>query len=127
MTVRNTDPETSYESAAQVDVLASKLRAAIVNLAREAGSVGITGNEAERLIPDHKNHSITPRFAELIARGELVRMLLGRSKKGRPIYLKRYDTITKRDTIVNFAPEFAPKTAAVSAQIDLPYSEGDGA
>lgn len=122
MSVRNADPETSYESAAQVDALAAKLRGQIVDLARQAGHAGITGNEAERMIPAHKNHSITPRFAELVACGALVRVLLGRSKKGRPIYLKRYDTITKRDTIVNFAPEFADtKTAAVSAQAEMPF------
>jgi hypothetical protein len=123
--VRNSDPLTSAESAAQVGELAAKLRAQILDLARNTGIVGTTSNEAERLIPAHKNNSISPRFAELVESGALVRVLLGYSKKGRAVYLKRYDPITKRDVIVNFLPQFAPtpENAGSAGQPALSFPE----
>ena len=106
--VRNSDPETSHESAAQVGELAAKLRAQILDLAREAGADGLSSNETERLIPAHKNNSVSPRFAELVKSGKLVRVRIGTTKKGRAIYIKRFDPVTRRNVIVNFLPEFAP-------------------
>ena len=116
---RNSDPATSHESAAQVDELAAQLRAQILDLARQAGTEGITSNEAERLIENHKANAISPRFAELVAKGKLVRVNLGTTKKGRAIYIKRFDPVTKCNTIVNFVPEFAPsaKVKAMRARV----------
>lgn len=56
--------------------------------------------------------------------GALVRVLLGYGKKGRPIYLKRYDPITKHNVTLNFSPEYAPDaTKSADAQADLPLQE----
>ncbi len=105
MTVRNSDPNTE---------LASRLRARILALARAAGQRGITIGEAEQQIPEHKNASVSPRFAELVARGELIRLLVGYGKPtkrfpgGVPRYLARLDTETKRCVIIHFAPGFEP-------------------
>ena len=67
---RNSDPETSYESAQQIDALAAKLRGLIKNLARKAGYNGLSISEAATSIPEHKPWSISPRFAELIRSGD---------------------------------------------------------
>ncbi len=117
--VRNSDPETSYESAQQIDALAAKLRGLIKNLAREAGYNGLSINEAAASIPEHKPWSISPRFAEMISSGDLVRVKLGTSKKGRVIYLKRIDTATGRPVIVNFHPAFVPGPDVSTAQLQL--------
>ena len=121
MTVRNS------ESTTQVGELAAKLRAQIIDLSRQAGAEGITSNEAERLIPVHKNNSISPRFAELIKRGGLVRVLLGYTEKKRAVYAKRFDPVTRRHVVVNFLREFAPTKSAATAQFELPYSGNEGA
>ena len=61
---------TSGTSVVQSQNLAISIRQQILLLARQSGSLGITINEAERLIKCHKGHSISPRFAELIKRGD---------------------------------------------------------
>jgi hypothetical protein len=125
MPVRNSDPETSHESAAQVGELAARLRGRIIALARDAGEVGITINEAERLIADHKYNGVSPRFAELVRRGDLVRELIGHGKPtkrfpdGVPHYTARWDERTERNVIVHWSPEFAPKAPAAPAQLPL--------
>jgi hypothetical protein len=106
--------ETSYRSVAASAEVSGKLRALIVRLAREAGSTGITLSEAEQAIPDHKPSSITPRFTELVAVGQLVRVCIGAGKPtkqhpaGRPQFLTRYDEQTKRNVLIHWVPEFAP-------------------
>ena len=64
---------TSGESLKESQQLAKRLREQNLDLAREAGSHGITINEAERRIQDHKATSVSPRFAEHVERGALVR------------------------------------------------------
>ena len=98
--------------------LAAKLRSRIITLAREAGHEGVTINEAERSIAEHKGHSVSPRFAELVRRGVLVRVMIGQSPKGRPIYQTRWDPYTQRDVYLHWLPEFAP-TKKDSPQSDL--------
>lgn len=106
--------ETSVESVEKSEELATRLRERILDLARKAGRNGLTINEAERQIEDHKGHSISPRFAELRKRGELVRVLVGhgRSTKhfpdGIPRYLTRYDEETGRKVNIHWIVEFAP-------------------
>src|SRR5690348_6215486 len=102
MGARKTDPDSSHEASAGFEDSgeAAKLRCLILGLARDAGTAGITGNEAERLIRSYKNCSVSPRFKELVECGALVRVRLGYGKKGRPIYLKRYDPITKHNVTV---------------------------
>jgi hypothetical protein len=112
---------TSGESVMQSEPLARGLRAQIVVLAREAGTWGITINEAERLIRNHKGHSVSPRFSELVMRGALVRRLTGysgptaRFPKGAPIYESRYDAETGRNVVIHWHPEFAPPVQDSSA------------
>ena len=114
MTVRNSDPETSHASAGASHNLAQKLRAKILELAQAAGPEGITSNEAERGIPGHKPNAISPRFAELVKRGQLVRVQTGKGKPtkhypyGIPRFLTRYDAETKRPVLVHWVPQFAP-------------------
>jgi hypothetical protein len=106
--------DTSAESARKSGRLATRLRDRIVNLARKAGAQGLTINDAERTISDHKSQSVSPRFAELVARGALVRVPIepGRPTKrfpfGMPRCVRRYDEQTRRKVIVHWAPEFAP-------------------
>ncbi|MGA8150897.1 MAG: hypothetical protein WB952_08105 [Terriglobales bacterium] len=114
---RNSDPSTSHESARAVKELAAKLRARIVALASAAGQSGITISEAEDAIPEHKNASVSPRFAELVRRGYLVRVL---RDDGKP--MTRFDTETKRSVIVHWLPEFAP-FAPKKEQQELPLED----
>jgi hypothetical protein len=106
---------TSGESAKASQPLALRLREVIIDLARQAGPTGITINEGERLIPDHKGHSVSSRFSELVERGDLVRVFVGygqpakRFPKGVPRYVTRYDEETGRNVVVHWLPEFAPK------------------
>jgi hypothetical protein len=114
--------------------LAAKLRARIIALAREAAYEGLTINEAERNITEHKNHSVSPRFAELVRKGVLVRVVIGWSEptprfpKGRPIYQTRWDEQTRREVYVHWLPEFAPhvKKAVRSEQGALSFEERYG-
>jgi hypothetical protein len=113
MSVRNSDPQSS-DSPAQSSNLAAKLRARIVALARAAGQDGISISETEQQIPEHKTQSVSPRFAELVNRRALVRVLIGHGKPttrfsgGVPLYVTRLDTETRRNVIVHWLPEFAP-------------------
>jgi len=105
---------TSGESAIKSQPTATCLRQQIRELAREAQGQGISINEAERLIDDHKGHSVSPRFAELVRQGLLVRIVIGRGRptkrfpQGAPLYKTRYDEETRRNVIVHWAHEFAP-------------------
>lgn len=122
---RNSDPSTSHQSAEAVGALAAKLRTRVLALAREAGTLGLTINETEHLIPEHKYNAVSPRFAELIESGALVRQIIGIGKPtkrfptGRPLYETRYDKQTNRRVLVHWLPEFAPapKKPAQSATV----------
>lgn len=122
---RNSNPSTSHESAEAAQELAAKLRARIIDIARKAGRDGITISEAQQQISEHKTQSVSPRFAELVTRGALVRVLIDYGKPtkrfpgGVPRHVTRFDTETKRNVIVHWLPEFAPY-AAPNAQADLP-------
>ena len=108
--------ESSAENANKSEELAARLRRRIIDLAHKAGRVGLTINDAEEQIDDHKGHSVSPRFAELANRGALVRVLIGRGKptkrfpSGAPRHFKRYDDRTHRSVIVHWAPGFAPSS-----------------
>jgi hypothetical protein len=81
---------------------------------RRAQGQGLTINQAERSIENHKGHSISPRFAELVRLGLLVRIITGRAQpttrfpQGALRYWTRYDKETRRNVIVHWTPEFAP-------------------
>ena len=117
-TERNSGLTTSAESLMESEKSAARLRQQIVALARKAGRRGLTINEAERLIDDHKGHSVSPRFAELVRLGLLVRVVVGRCRPtlrfphGAPKYRTRFDEETLRCVIVHWVPEFAPVTEA---------------
>jgi hypothetical protein len=106
---------TSIESSDKSRKLAERLSHRIPELARRAGKKGITINEAERQISDHKSHSVSPRFSELVQNGVLVRILVdhGRPTKrfphGVPRYLTRYDEETRRNVTIHWLPEMAPE------------------
>jgi hypothetical protein len=126
MTVRNSDPATSHASAAAVGALAARLRARVLAIAGEAREHGVTISEVSAAIPEHRAHSISPRFAELVERGHLVRVLVRRGKStkrfpgGVPRYTTRWDEQTKRNVIIHWLPEFAPiKKAIAPAQPEL--------
>ena len=105
---------TSGDSAKESQQIAARLRQQILDLARKAQNRGLTINEAERLINNHKGHSISPRFAELVRRGLLIRILIGRTRPtkrsphGAPRYVTRFDPETRRNVNVHWVPEFAP-------------------
>lgn len=113
---------TSGESAKESRHLAIGLRQQILTLAGHAGFEGITINEAEGLIHDHKGHSISPRFAELIRRGKLVRIPVTpgrpttRFPHGSPRYITRYDERSRRNVNVHWIPEFAPQQVGVGCE-----------
>jgi len=75
----------------------------ILELAEAAGAEGITSNDAERLITDHKNSSVSPRFNELVEAGALVRM---EGSAG-----ERIDPLTNRPGQIHWLPKFAPDSA----------------
>jgi hypothetical protein len=108
--------ETSVDSLKKSKQLATRLRERIVDLTRKAGRNGLTINEAERLIEDHKSQSVSPRFAELLKLGALVRIPIepGRPTKchprGTPRYVTRHDNQTARKVNLHWLPEFAPAT-----------------
>jgi hypothetical protein len=103
---------TSGESAKESEVVACRLRVRILALALRAGANGLTISEAERLIDDHKGHSVSPRFAELVRIGALVRVPIepGRPTKrfphGIPRYARRKDEQTGRTVNIHWLPEF---------------------
>ena len=120
--------ETNSESMKQSEELALRLRERILVLARTAGHKGLTINEAERQIEDHKGHSISPRFSELVREGSLVRVLVGHGKatkrfpRGVRRYVTRFDDDTRRNVTVHWTREFAPlpsKKSPRSSQDDL--------
>jgi hypothetical protein len=130
MTVRNSDPATSHAPAAAVGALAARLCARVLAMAGEAREHGVTISEASAAIPEHRAHSISPRFAELVERGHLVRVLVGHGKStkrlpgGIPRYATRWDEQTKRNVIIHWLPLFAPtKKAIAPAQPELPMGE----
>ena len=116
---------TSGESAVESQQTAVRLRQQITHLAQIAGERGITINEAERLIDDHKGHSISPRFSELVRSGLLVRVVIGRTRPtkrfphGAPRYKTRFDEETRRNVIVHWAPRFAPRDTEEVATDEL--------
>jgi hypothetical protein len=118
---RTSDLTTSGESLRESQHTAVRLREQILKLARKAGDRGLTINEAERLIDDHKGHSVSPRFAELVRLGLLVRILIGhgaatkRFPQGVPRYCRRFDEETRRKVNLHWAPEFAPPAIEAAA------------
>jgi hypothetical protein len=105
---------TSSKSLSKSIDLTGRLQQRILDLARKAAKAGITIGEAERQIDDHKAHSISPRFCELVKRGELRRVPdgldrpTGRFPHGLPRYLSRCDEQTGRSVTIHWLPEFAP-------------------
>jgi hypothetical protein len=105
---------TSGASARESQETAARLRQQILDLARKAQRRGLTINEAERFISNHKGHSISPRFAELVRLGLLVRVVIGltrptkRFPHGAERYMTRFDQETRRNVIVHWVPGFAP-------------------
>jgi hypothetical protein len=128
--VRSSDPATSHQSAKAVKERAGKLRARIIGVARAARRNGVTISEVEEQIPEHKSQSVSPRFAELVSSGDLVRVLIGygkptkRSPGGVRSYLNRFDSQTKKNVTLHWTPEFAPsvpkKDAGSAEQPELP-------
>lgn len=100
--------ETSIDSLKKSEELATRLRERILDLARKAGRNGLTINEAERQIGDHKGHSVSPRFSELVRRGSLVRVLVDHGEPTKRCRISRYDDETGRNVTVHWVPEFAP-------------------
>lgn len=123
-----TNAETSIDSLKKSRELAIRLRERILDLARKAGREGLTINEAERQIGDHKGHSVSPRFSELVRQGALVRILgdyerpAGRFHRGLCRYVTRYDEETSRNVTVHWVPEFAPVPKGNESD-DTPTSE----
>jgi hypothetical protein len=122
---KNTGLGTSGESARESQELANRLRVRIMDMARRARERGLTINEAEREIDDHKAHSVSPRFSELIKSGELVRQEIGRGQPtrkfphGSPRFATRYDEETRRNVIVHWVPEFEPSANEVETDEEL--------
>lgn len=114
MNARNIDPATSHEAAASSVDLARKLRDRILQLAKAAAWTGITIAEGAEAIPERRASSITPRFSELVERGQLVRTFVGMGKPtkrfpaGRPLYETRLDEQTRKRVLLHWLPEFAP-------------------
>ena len=130
----SSDLGTSGESVKKSKRLARGLRARIVELARAAGSSGLTINDAQRHIRDHKSSSVSARFSELEKRGTLVRVFVGYGRptkcfpKGRPLYITRYDEETKRNVNVYWVPGFAPaapESARASSGRSLHHLESE--
>lgn len=111
------DVGTSVDSLKKSEELATHLRERILDLARRAGRYGLTINEAESEIGDHKGHSVSPRFSELVRRGALVRVPVDHGcptkRCGGFRFMTRYDEETGRNVTVHWLPEFAPCDAAV--------------
>jgi len=104
--------ETSIDSLNKSEELATHLRERILDLARKAGRNGLTINEAERQIGDHKGHSVSPRFSELVRQGALVRVSVDHDKATKRCrvsrWVIRYDEETGRNVTVHWLPEYAP-------------------
>jgi hypothetical protein len=104
--------ETSIDSLKKSEELSTRLRERILDLARKAGRNGLTINEAERQIGDHKGHSVSPRFSELVRQGALVRVPVdhGRPTKhcGVSRWVTRYDEETGRSVTLHWIPACAP-------------------
>jgi hypothetical protein len=103
---------TSIDSLKKSEHLATRLRGRILDLARKAGREGLTINEAEDQIEDYKGRSISPRFSELVRKGDLVRIPFDDDQPTRHPgvvrYMTRYDGETRRNVTVHWVPEFAP-------------------
>jgi hypothetical protein len=114
MGARNTDPETSHESAVAFHKHVSNVNARIIEIVRASGHHGRTQSEAVALMPEYKAGSITPRFSRLVKRGLLVLIRVGTTKPtkasplGRPRYITRHDEETNRDVNIYWVSEIAP-------------------
>ena len=130
--------ETSIESFMKSEELAGRLGGRILDLARRARGEGLTINEAERQIEDHKGHSISPRFSQLVRTGALVRVFIGygqptrSSPQGVRRYVTRHDEETGRHVVVHWLAEFAPVRkgnesdgAPTAAPIESTHCEGE--
>ena len=106
------DVGTSIDSLKKSQELATRLRERIIDLARNAGRNGLTINEAERQIGDHKGHSVSPRFSELVRQGALVRVPVDHGLPTKPRrgsrFVTRYDEETGRSVNVHWISEYAP-------------------
>lgn len=128
--------DTSIESRHKSKELTGRLCQRIRELARKSAANGLTINEAEKVISDHKSSSVSPRFSELVRRGDLVRVLTGYSRptkrfpRGIARYVSRYDEETRRNVTIHWLPEFAPKTEltafSTSQDIATTRRSGDG-
>src|SRR5438477_4776674 len=102
MSARKSDPENSQIAAENFSKKRSKVNLRIVTLTRASKETGITQAQVVDAIPEYRPGSITPRFARLVERGELVRVYLGMTKPtnqnptGRPRYVTRVDVKTKQ-------------------------------
>lgn len=118
---RNSDPSTSHQSADAVGKLAAKLRARILVLAHDAGAFGLTISEAAQRISEHKPWSISPRFAELLRSGALVRHCVGVKPSGRPRYATRFDPLTKKNVLVHWLPKFVADLPESAVQLHIQF------
>jgi len=105
---RSTDPITSHESAETSGELRGKIANAILDFALQAGSKGVTINEATAALPQFKAVSISPIFKPLVKAEKLVRKVIGRTDpserwpKGKEVYETRVDPSTNKKCIVHF-------------------------
>ena len=116
---------TSIESAEKSEPMAASLRARVARMTRDSGRDGLTINQAQKQIQDHKDGSISARFSELVKSGAIVRVFVGygqrtrRFPNGVPKYVSRYDEETRRNVSVHWAPEFAPSAPEPKVQAQL--------
>jgi hypothetical protein len=66
---RTSDPPTSHLAAATVS--AASLEQRVIGVVQQFGAGGCIADDVERLLPDVRSHSLTPRFRPLIQRGIL--------------------------------------------------------
>ena len=92
--VRNTDPDTSHEAYESINV--TEIEQRVFEFIEAAGSWGTTADELDKVMPLPLN-TITPRAAQLEAKGRIVRP--GNKRKAR----------SGRNQLVMYATKFAPK------------------
>jgi len=84
---RNSDPQTSKDAAISIDP--TRLESLVLDAIRHFGESGATMDEVDRVLPDVRASSISPRFKPLMEKG----FVIGDGRTRKAIYSNKQQRI----------------------------------